>query len=152
MKILIVLTYYRPHTSGLTIYAERLANAFCEAGHQVTILTSQYEKSLPRNETINGIRIVRVPVLFRLSKGVIMPQFGYMASKLVAETDVIQLHLPQFDAAGLGGELDHHQRGGHPAARGARHLREGGADGPRATGGAGGRGGQRGRQPALYGT
>ncbi len=102
MKILIVLTYYRPHTSGLTIYAERLANAFSEAGHEVTILTSQYEKSLPRNETINGIRIVRVPVLFRLSKGVIMPQFGYMASKLVAETDVIQLHLPQFDAAGLG--------------------------------------------------
>ena len=25
MKILTVLTYYRPHTSGLTIYAERLA-------------------------------------------------------------------------------------------------------------------------------
>ena len=28
MKILAVLTYYRPHTSGLTIYAERLAEAF----------------------------------------------------------------------------------------------------------------------------
>ena len=27
MKILTVLTYYRPHTSGLTIYAERLARA-----------------------------------------------------------------------------------------------------------------------------
>ena len=25
MKILTALTYYRPHTSGLTIYAERLA-------------------------------------------------------------------------------------------------------------------------------
>ena len=101
MKILIVLTYYRPHTSGLTIYAERLAKAFSDSGHQVTILTSQYEKNLSRDETINDIRIVRVPVLFRLSKGVIMPKFGYMASKLVAETDVIQLHLPQFDAAGL---------------------------------------------------
>ena len=28
MKILTVLTDYRPHTSGLTIYAERLARAF----------------------------------------------------------------------------------------------------------------------------
>ena len=28
MNILSVLTYYRPHTSGLTIYAERLARAF----------------------------------------------------------------------------------------------------------------------------
>ena len=30
MKILTVLTYYRPHTSGLTIYAERLARASVE--------------------------------------------------------------------------------------------------------------------------
>ena len=34
MKILTVLTYYRPHTSGLTIYAERLAEAFAERLHQ----------------------------------------------------------------------------------------------------------------------
>ena len=101
MKILIVLTYYRPHTSGLTIYAERLAKAFFERGHQVTILTSQFEKHLPQEEIIDGVRIVRVPVLFRISKGVIMPKFGYLASKLVAEHDVIQLHLPQFDAAGV---------------------------------------------------
>ena len=32
MKILTVLTYYRPHTSGLTIYAERLARAFARRG------------------------------------------------------------------------------------------------------------------------
>lgn len=101
MKILIVLTYYRPHISGLTIYAERLAKAFAALGHHVTILTSQFEKSLPREEVIEGIRIIRAPVLFRLSKGVIMPTFGWLASKLASQTDVIQLHLPQFDAAGI---------------------------------------------------
>jgi glycosyltransferase involved in cell wall biosynthesis len=101
MKLLIVLTYYRPHTSGLTIYAERLAKAMVRRGHQVTVLTSQYEKTLPTEETQDGVKIIRVPVLFRLSKGVIMPKFGWMASKLVAEHDVIQLHLPQFDAAGV---------------------------------------------------
>ena len=31
MKILTVLSYYRPHTSGLTIYAERLAEACVQA-------------------------------------------------------------------------------------------------------------------------
>ncbi len=101
MKLLIVLTYYRPHTSGLTIYAERLAKAMVRRGHQVTVLTSQYEKTLPTEETQDGVKIIRVPVLFRLSKGVVMPKFGWMASKLVAEHDVIQLHLPQFDAAGV---------------------------------------------------
>lgn len=101
MKILIVLTYYRPHTSGLTIYAERLAKALVNRGHSVTVLTSQFEKSLPKKEILDGVSIVRVPVLFRLSKGVIMPTFGYLATKLVMEHDVIQLHLPQFDAAGV---------------------------------------------------
>lgn len=101
MRILVVLTYYRPHTSGLTIYAERLAQAWAKRGHQVTVLTSQFEKDLPLEEMQEGVRIVRVPVLFRVSKGVIMPSFGRYASRLVKEHDVVQLHLPQFDAAGV---------------------------------------------------
>lgn len=101
MRILIVLTYYRPHTSGLTIYAERLAKALVRRGHAVTVMTSQYDKSLAREEVIEGVRIIRVPVLFRISKGVIMPGFGFTANRLVREHDAIQLHLPQFDAAGV---------------------------------------------------
>jgi tRNA uridine 5-carbamoylmethylation protein Kti12 len=56
MRVLIVLTYYRPHTSGLTIYAEHLARAMVARGHQVTVLTSQYDKSLPAEEVKDGVR------------------------------------------------------------------------------------------------
>jgi glycosyltransferase involved in cell wall biosynthesis len=101
MKILTVLTYYRPHTSGLTIYVERLARSLIQLGHEVTVLTSQYERDLPREEIVDGVRIVRAPVAFRISKGVIMPSFGWLAWKLVASHDVVHLHLPQFDAAGV---------------------------------------------------
>jgi glycosyltransferase involved in cell wall biosynthesis len=101
MKILTVLTYYRPHTSGLTIYAERLARAFAKRGHQVTVMTMQYDPSLPREETLDGVKIIRVPVVARVSKGVIAPTFGFVATKLVLQHDVIQLHLPQFDAPGV---------------------------------------------------
>ncbi|MFO8035798.1 MAG: glycosyltransferase family 4 protein [Anaerolineales bacterium] len=101
MKILTVLTYYRPHTSGLTIYVERMAKALAERGHEVTVLTSQFDPDLPRREMRDGVKIVRAPVLFRVSKGVIMPTLGYLAWKLVLENDVIHLHLPQFDAAGV---------------------------------------------------
>ncbi len=101
MKILTVLTYYRPHTSGLTIYVERLAKSLVKLGHEVTVLTSQYDKSLPREELVDGVRIIRAPVLFRISKGVIMPAFGWLAWKLVSSHDVVHLHLPQFDAAGV---------------------------------------------------
>jgi len=101
MKILTVLTYYRPHTSGLTIYAERLARAFAQRGHEVTVMTTQYDKSLPLRETIDGVNILRVPVAVRISKGVLAPTFGWVATRLVAEHDVVQLHLPQFDAPGV---------------------------------------------------
>jgi glycosyltransferase involved in cell wall biosynthesis len=101
MKILTVLTYYRPHTSGLTIYAERLARAFVKRGHQVTVMTTQYDPSLPREEMMDGVKVIRVPVLARVSKGVLAPTFGFVATKLAWEHDVVQMHLPQFDAPGV---------------------------------------------------
>ncbi len=103
MKILTVLTYYRPHTSGLTIYAERLAEAFARRGHEVTVLTSRFDESTPAEEMRNGVKIVRAPVALRISKGVIMPTFGWLAWKYVAQNDVVQMHLPQFDAPGFAG-------------------------------------------------
>jgi glycosyltransferase involved in cell wall biosynthesis len=101
MRILTVLTYYRPHTSGLTIYAERLARALTRRGHQVTVMTTHYEPSLPLEEQMDGVQVLRVPVAFRLSKGTIAPTFGLVATRLVAEHDVVQMHLPQFDAPGV---------------------------------------------------
>jgi len=101
MRILTVLTYYRPHTSGLTIYAERLARAFSKRGHQVTVMTTRYDKALPRDEMMDGVRVMRVPVALRISKGVIAPTFGLVATEQVLQHDVVQLHLPQFDAPGV---------------------------------------------------
>ena len=101
MRILIALTYFRPHVSGLTIYVERLATALAARGHAVTVLTSQYDPTLPREEILHGVRVVRVPVAMRVSKGVLMPTFGYWATRLVRSHEIVSLHLPQFDAAGL---------------------------------------------------
>ena len=101
MKILFVLTYFRPHVSGLTIYVDRLARALARRGHKVTVLTSQYDRSLLREEVVDGVRIVRVPVMMRVSKGVIMPTLGYEAWRQVRAHDVVSLHLPQLDAAGI---------------------------------------------------
>ncbi len=99
MHILIGLTYYRPHTSGLTIYAERLARAFARRGHAVTVLTSQDDRQLPRVECSDGVTVVRVPPLMRVSKGLLMPAMPSMAWKLTRQADVINLHMPQLDAA-----------------------------------------------------
>jgi glycosyltransferase involved in cell wall biosynthesis len=99
MRILIALTYYRPHYSGLTIYVERLAKALVRRGHQVTILTSRFDRSLPARENVDGIEIVRLDVALRISKGVIMPSIPWHAWRMIARADIVNVHLPQLDAA-----------------------------------------------------
>lgn len=101
MRLLFALTYYRPYTSGLTIYVQRLATALAQRGHTVTVLTSQYDPSLPLREVMDGVRIIRAPVVARVSKGVLMPSIGWLASALALHHDAMSLHLPQFDASGL---------------------------------------------------
>lgn len=70
-------------------------------GHTVTILTSQYDPSLPTREVVDKVRIVRAPVVARISKGVIMPTIGWLATALALNHDAMSLHLPQFDASGI---------------------------------------------------
>lgn len=101
MRILIGLTYYLPYTSGLTLYAVRQARALAELGHEVTILTAQFDPSLPEEEQENGVKIVRVPVALRISKGVVMPQLLLKAWHLIKHADIVNLHVPQIDAAML---------------------------------------------------
>ena len=99
MRILISLMYYRPHYSGLTIYVERLARALAGRGHQVTVLTSRFDDDLPEFEKQAGVRIIRPRVMFKISKGVIMPEMPVWAWKLIRDTDIINTHVPQPDAA-----------------------------------------------------
>ncbi len=101
MRILMALTYYRPHYSGLTIYADRLARALARRGHAVSILTSHYNRDLPLREQRDGVQILRMPVLMHVSKGVIMPHMPVWAWKLASQADIINLHVPQLDAAGI---------------------------------------------------
>ena len=99
MRILLALTYYRPHVSGLTIYAERLARGLARRGHRVTVLTSRFAPALAARETEDGVEVVRVPVALKVSKGAIMPGFPAAAAAAIAAADVVNVHMPQFEAA-----------------------------------------------------
>ena len=99
MRVLVALTYYRPHISGVTIYAERLARGLARHGHQVTILTSRYDPTLAAREQHDGIEVIRVPVWRKVSKGVIMPHFPAHVATLARQHDIVNIHMPQFEAA-----------------------------------------------------
>ena len=99
MRVLISLMYYRPHYSGLTIYTERLARALAKRGHQVTVLTSRFDSNLPPSDIRDGVTIIRPRVMLKVSKGVIMPSLPLWAWRLIRQSDVVNAHVPQPDAA-----------------------------------------------------
>jgi glycosyltransferase involved in cell wall biosynthesis len=103
VRVLLALTYYRPHVSGLTIYAERLARGLARRGHAVTVLTSRFHPRLPPRETCDAVEVVRVPVVTKVSKGAIMPLFPAFAYLHLRRNDVVNLHMPQFEASLVAG-------------------------------------------------
>jgi glycosyltransferase involved in cell wall biosynthesis len=86
--------YYLPYVSGMTIYAQRLAEGLVRRGHQVTVLCAHHQKNTPLEEVRNGVRVVRSRVLFRFRKGAVMPLFWRDIRRLLGEHDVFHRHLP----------------------------------------------------------
>lgn len=97
MKILISLSYYMPNISGLTVYAARIADGLVHNENNVTVVTSLHNPKLPRREVEGGVKILRIPVTFFVSKGPVMLTFPFRVVKPVIEADVINCHLPQFE-------------------------------------------------------
>lgn len=98
MKVLITSTYFHPYNSGLSVYALRLARGLVGLGHEVCVLTSQYDQTLPVEETLDGVSISRVKVGMKLSKGVLMPGLHAQTKKWIEWADVVNIHMPQFES------------------------------------------------------
>jgi len=96
-SILIVLYYYLPYVSGLTGYARDLAEHLVRRGHRVTVLAARHDRTLPKEEIINGVRVVRAPVLMKVSKGVISPLFWLRVIAMARKADIVNFHLPLAD-------------------------------------------------------
>jgi len=93
-KILIILYYYHPYISGLSILAKMQAEGLAARGHQVTVLTTRYDRQLTEEETLNGVHVVRANVLARANKGVISVALVRKIVQLSATHDIINPHLP----------------------------------------------------------
>jgi glycosyltransferase involved in cell wall biosynthesis len=94
MRLLFLLTYYRPHLSGLTMAVARRAEALVARGHRVTVLTSRQNAEWPLDQTLSGVRVARLPVIYRAGKGVLLSGYGARLGRLAAECDAIVLCLP----------------------------------------------------------
>ena len=96
-----VLDYYRPNVSGLSLYVERLAEALAAKGHAVTVLTHRHRPDLPGEERDGAVRVVRAPVLLRLGKALVSPALLAAARREMKQADVLHLHAPLVAAVPL---------------------------------------------------
>ena len=96
--LVIVLTYYSPYVSGLTNVARDVAEGLAARGWRVCVVASKHEPSLPTHETINGVRVVRAPVLAKVGKGTIGVNLTRLALREMRRSRVANLHLPLVEA------------------------------------------------------
>jgi glycosyltransferase involved in cell wall biosynthesis/SAM-dependent methyltransferase len=99
MRVLTALTYYHPHWTGLTRHAVWIAEGLAAAGHSVTVIAAQHTADLALEEFVNGVRVVRVPTVGRLSRTMLMPGLPRAAWRLLGEHDVLHVHSPMPEAA-----------------------------------------------------
>ncbi len=99
LKILIALQYYLPHRTGYSIHVQRVAEALVRRGHEVTVVTARHLHELPRDETVNGVRLVRLWAPIRISRGMIAPAFPVALVSFLRDRDVIWLSTPMLETA-----------------------------------------------------
>lgn len=97
LKILISLLYYVPHYTGYTIHVQDVAEALAARGHEVTVLCARHSLDLPRDETIRGVRIVRLWAPIKLSRAMIMPTYPLALYAFMRDYDVILGNTPMFE-------------------------------------------------------
>lgn len=99
LKILIALQYYLPHRTGVPLHLQRVAERLVERGHTVTVVAARHHPALPRDETINGIRIVRLWPGLRVSRGMVMPAYPWALWFFLRTHDVVWLSTPMLETS-----------------------------------------------------
>lgn len=98
MKLLITISYYLPNISGLTIYARHLAEELERRDVDTQVLTAKQSKDLKDKEVINGVEVHRAWTPLVLARGPIMPLYPITSLIEVMKVDVVNCHIPQFEA------------------------------------------------------
>lgn len=103
-KIIQLTPYYEPHLGGVETHVRQLNELLIGQGHEVVVFCQQHERSLPLEEEIAGVRILRIPVFdFQpfLPLPNILSKFFFKLKvwtwiarqgQLLASADVIQIH------------------------------------------------------------
>ena len=92
MRIVQIAPYYHPHAGGVESHVRAIAREFARRGHEVTVVTSRYRADLPREEELDGCRVLRAPTLGVAFNTPIDPGVGPVLREI--EGDIFHFHFP----------------------------------------------------------
>lgn len=95
---MIALSYYHPHISGLSEAARLWAEQAARTGLSVTVVCCRHDSSLPKRTSLNGVTVVRVPIIGRFKNGLISPLFPLIAIFYLRRSKVANMHLPMLES------------------------------------------------------
>ncbi len=93
MKILFLSRLFYPHIGGVEKHVMEISKRLIEKGHQVTVITEQFDKSLPKTEIVNRIIVNRIAVNDKSGKRKItIWKEMWRFRSLLQEADVVHCH------------------------------------------------------------
>ncbi len=63
MRVVQVLPYFYPHAGGVESHVRGIVQELTRQGHEVTVVTSRYDRHLPVEEELEGYRVLRTRTL-----------------------------------------------------------------------------------------
>lgn len=122
LRIAMLTNLFHPVSTGSSVHVRGLARSLVAAGHEVIVITPRINKQLPEFETLEGVKIYRIPAL-HLPKMEIALNFPWLnwtfwpgnvrriGQILNANAiDVIHVHNHMFDLAFAGSWLRRHNK------------------------------------------
>lgn len=93
MNVLVVSDYYLPHWTGIAKSLSYLLSTI-KKNHEVTVLTTRFDKTLPIRETVQGVPVRRLPYWFSVSRAKYNPFFWVAAIAYISRSDTVLVNSP----------------------------------------------------------
>jgi len=91
MRILVLTKFYHPRIGGVETTVKLLSENYVERGHEVTVVCM--DRELRGEETINGVKVVRLPLDTKLLAGVNRSIWRYLTANVrPGDFDVVHVH------------------------------------------------------------
>lgn len=91
-KIIQINKYYSPHIGGIERVVQQIAEGLAEETDMTVLVNAESRQRI--EETINGVRLIRLPRHFRLGGMPISLSLVKEVRNLAKDKDVIHLHMP----------------------------------------------------------